>query len=72
LRFVAGCESFVSAQLLIMGTPYTSKLGMFMINLSVSRKKEATKIAEVSRGESLGKPRVKVADKSELLRLGGL
>jgi ferredoxin--NADP+ reductase len=33
---------------------------------------EAINIAEVSSGEPLGKPRVKVADKSELLRLGGL
>jgi ferredoxin--NADP+ reductase len=33
---------------------------------------EAINTAEVSLGEPLGKPRVKVADKSELLRLGGL
>ena len=33
---------------------------------------EAINAAEVSSGEPLGKPRVKVADKSELLRLGGL
>ena len=33
---------------------------------------EAINSAEVSSGEPLGKPRVKVADKSELLRLGGL
>ena len=33
---------------------------------------EAINNAEVSLGEPLGKPRVKVADKSELLRLGGL
>ena len=33
---------------------------------------EAINTAEVSSGEPLGKPRVKVADKSELLRLGGL
>jgi ferredoxin--NADP+ reductase len=33
---------------------------------------EAINSAEVSRGEPLGKPRVKVADKSELIRLGGL
>jgi ferredoxin--NADP+ reductase len=32
---------------------------------------EAINAAEVSSGESLGKPRVKVADKNELLRLGG-
>ncbi len=33
---------------------------------------EAINTAEVSTGEPLGKPRVKVADRSELLRLGGL
>ena len=33
---------------------------------------EAINTAEVSTGEPLGKPRVKVADKNELLRLGGL
>ena len=33
---------------------------------------EAINTAEVSSGEPLGKPRVKVADKIELLRLGGL
>ena len=33
---------------------------------------EAINTAEVSRGEPLGKPRVKVADKSELIRLAGL
>jgi ferredoxin--NADP+ reductase len=33
---------------------------------------EAINAAEVSTGEPLGKPRVKVTDKSELLRLGGL
>ena len=33
---------------------------------------EAINSAEVSSGEPLGKPRVKVADKSELIRLGGL
>jgi ferredoxin--NADP+ reductase len=33
---------------------------------------EAINAAEVASGEPLGKPRVKVADKSELLRLGGL
>jgi ferredoxin--NADP+ reductase len=33
---------------------------------------EAINTAEVSSGEPLGKPRVKFADKSELLRLGGL
>ena len=33
---------------------------------------EAINFAEVSSGEPLGKPRVKVADKSELLRLAGL
>ena len=33
---------------------------------------EAINNAEVSTGEPLGKPRVKVADKNELLRLGGL
>jgi ferredoxin--NADP+ reductase len=33
---------------------------------------EAINTAEVSLGEPLGKPRVKVSDKSELLRLGGL
>ena len=33
---------------------------------------EAINLAEVSNGEPLGKPRVKVADKSELLRLAGL
>jgi ferredoxin--NADP+ reductase len=33
---------------------------------------EAINTAEISLGEPLGKPRVKVADKSELLRLGGL
>ena len=33
---------------------------------------EVINSAEVSSGERLGKPRVKVADKSELLRLGGL
>ena len=32
---------------------------------------EAINAAEVSTGEPLGKPRVKVADKNELLRLGG-
>ena len=32
---------------------------------------EAINTAEVSSGEPLGKPRVKVADKNELLRLGG-
>jgi ferredoxin--NADP+ reductase len=32
---------------------------------------EAINSAEVSNGEPLGKPRVKVADKNELLRLGG-
>jgi ferredoxin--NADP+ reductase len=32
---------------------------------------EAINTAEVSSGESLGKPRVKVTDKNELLRLGG-
>ena len=32
---------------------------------------EAINAAEVSSGEPLGKPRVKVADKNELLRLGG-
>ncbi|TRZ85968.1 MAG: glutamate synthase subunit beta, partial [Streptomycetaceae bacterium] len=32
---------------------------------------EAINTAEVSRGEPLGKPRIKVADKYELLRLGG-
>jgi ferredoxin--NADP+ reductase len=33
---------------------------------------EAINAAEVASGEPLGKPRVKVSDKSELLRLGGL
>ena len=33
---------------------------------------EAINTAEVSTGEPLGKPRVKVADKNELLRLGGI
>ena len=33
---------------------------------------EAINAAEVAQGEPLGKPRVKAADRHELLRLGGL